>query len=175
MEKNETTRCASARVSGPSTDPKKTVKIAPVGRGTCGRNIRYIIVHCTATPAGREVTVADIDSWHRARGFAGIGYHYVVGLDGSVTRGRDERIAGAHCKGHNSDSIGVVYVGGMTADMKRAADTRTDAQREGLRRIIAELRERYPGAEVRSHYEFAAKACPCFDAHKEYGGEVTGG
>ncbi len=128
-----------------------------------------IIVHCTATPAGRDVSVAEIDKWHRRRGFAGIGYHYVVGLDGVVHPGRDETLAGAHCKGNNAESIGVVYVGGMTEDMKHPADTRTDAQREGLRRIIAELKGRYPGATVRSHYEFAPKACPCFDAAKEYG------
>ena len=69
------------------------------------RKIRKIIVHCTATPAGRSVTVAEIDRWHRQRGFNGIGYHYVVGLDGSVSKGRDEALVGAHCKGHNSDSI----------------------------------------------------------------------
>ena len=132
------------------------------------RKIRKIIVHCTATPAGRSVTVAEIDRWHRQRGFNGIGYHYVVGLDGSVSKGRDGALVGAHCKGHNSDSIGVAYVGGMSEDMSRPLDTRTPGQRLALSRLIEELKSRYPGATVHSHNEFAAKACPCFDAFKEY-------
>lgn len=132
------------------------------------RKIRKIIVHCTATPAGRDVTVSEIDRWHRQRGFSGIGYHYVVGLDGTVTKGRDEALAGAHCKGHNRDSIGVVYVGGMSEDMSRPLDTRTAPQRLALRRLIEGLKSRFPGATVHSHSEFAAKSCPCFDAFREY-------
>lgn len=132
------------------------------------RKIDKIIVHCTATPEGREVSVADIDRWHRKRGFARIGYHYVVGLDGSIHKGREENAVGAHCKGQNSNSIGVVYVGGMSKDMKRAIDTRTEAQRKSLMKLISELKNRYKGATVHSHYEYAVKACPCFDAGKEY-------
>lgn len=133
------------------------------------RKIREIIVHCTATPEGREVSVAEIDAWHRQRGFNGIGYHYIVGLDGSVYEGRNVEKIGAHCLGHNRDSIGVAYVGGLAADGKTPADTRTVAQREALRKLVSRLKADYPGATVHSHYEFAAKACPCFDATKEYG------
>lgn len=127
------------------------------------RVIKEIIVHCTATPEGRAVTVADVDRWHRARGFKSIGYHYLVYLDGSVHRGRDESQAGAHCKGHNVASIGVCYVGGLSRDNGRPMDTRTPAQRLALRRLVDELMARYPGATVHGHCEFAAKACPCFD------------
>lgn len=126
------------------------------------RKIDQIIIHCSATPEGRNVTVADIDRWHRARGFQGIGYHYVVYLDGTVAAGRDEHRAGAHCRGHNSRSIGVCYIGGCDAEM-RPKDTRTPAQRSALRRLVSELRQRYPGATVHGHREFAAKACPSFD------------
>lgn len=133
------------------------------------RKIRKIIVHCTATPEGREVSVEELDRWHRARGFRCIGYHYMVGLDGTVHEGRDVEMIGAHCLGHNRDSIGVAYVGGIAADGKTPADTRTVAQREALRRLMLRLKADYPGATVHSHYEFAAKACPCFDAAKEYG------
>lgn len=133
------------------------------------RKIKEIIVHCTATVAGREVSVAEIDSWHRARGFRMIGYHYVVSLSGEVLTGRPAGEIGAHCLGHNAGSIGVVYVGGLAADGKTPADTRTPEQKVALRSLIAELRGRYPGATVHSHYEFAAKACPCFDAGAEYG------
>lgn len=126
------------------------------------RSISEIIIHCSATPAGRPVTVADITAWHRARGFNTIGYHYVVLLDGTVAAGRPESVIGAHCLGHNDRSIGVCYVGGLDAHGK-PADTRTPQQRKALRDLVAELRRRFPGATVHGHREFAAKACPCFD------------
>lgn len=101
------------------------------------RRIDEIIVHCSATPRGRRVTAKDIDGWHRERGFRCIGYHYVIGLDGEVEE-RAESEAGAHCKGHNARSIGVCYVGGLTADGKVAVDTRTDAQRVAMTELIME-------------------------------------
>ena len=131
------------------------------------RNITHIIVHCTATPRGRHVTVDDVDRWHRARGFDGIGYHYLVYLDGSVHIGRAEERVGAHCLGHNATSIGVCYVGGLTADMK-PADTRTDAQRRSLQQLLAELKQRYKQAVIVSHSDYANKSCPCYDATSEY-------
>jgi len=115
------------------------------------------------------VTVGEIDRWHRKRGFRCIGYHYVVGLDGAVHIGRSIEDIGAHCRGHNARSIGVAYVGGMSADGTVPADTRTPEQKLSLFRLIAQLKELYPGVTVHSHYEFAAKSCPCFDAAKEYG------
>lgn len=133
------------------------------------RNIDKIIVHCSATPRGREVTVEEIDRWHRDRGFRRIGYHYVVYLDGSVHPGRPEEVAGAHCLGQNSGSIGVCYVGGVEADGKTPADTRTYAQRDSLRTLLRSLCKRYPRARIFGHRDFAPKACPSFDATAEYG------
>ena len=127
------------------------------------RTIKEIIVHCTATPEGRTVTVKDVDAWHRQRGFSGIGYHYLIGLDGEVWKGRNIEVAGAHCEGHNANSIGVCYVGGLEKDGKTPKDTRTAAQKTALVSLIADLRRQYPGATVHGHREFAAKACPCFD------------
>ena len=132
------------------------------------RKIDKIILHCTATPEGRQVTVADVTAWHKERGFRTIGYHYLVYLDGTVVRGRREEEIGAHCLGQNAGSIGVCYVGGLEKDARTPADTRTPAQRKALRALVAELCRRFPGAEVHGHREFAAKACPCFDARAEY-------
>ncbi|MDE6100159.1 MAG: N-acetylmuramoyl-L-alanine amidase, partial [Paramuribaculum sp.] len=123
------------------------------------RKINRIIIHCTATKAGRKTTVAEIDRWHRARGFRGIGYHYVVYLDGEIARGRDESVAGAHCKGYNADSIGVCYVGGLDGSGK-PADTRTSAQKKSLVDLIVRLKKRFPSATVHGHNDFAAKAWP---------------
>lgn len=133
------------------------------------RNINLIIVHCSATPEGRDVSVADIDRWHRERGFDGIGYHYVVYIDGSVHEGRPLNKVGAHCKGHNAHSIGICYVGGVDFYGK-PKDTRTLAQKDALVNLLMWLKRRFPKAVIRGHRDFAAKACPSFDATKEYAG-----
>lgn len=127
------------------------------------RKITKIIIHCSATPEGRDYTVEDIDRWHRQKGWNGIGYHFVIYRDGSVHTGRDIEIMGAHCTGQNANSIGVCYIGGMTADNKHPKDTRTPAQKAALRDLVELLRTKYPTATIHGHREFANKACPCFD------------
>lgn len=134
------------------------------------RKINEIIVHCTATAEGKDFTVADIDRWHKAKGWKCIGYHYVVYRDGSVHEGRPVNEVGAHCYGHNQNSIGVVYIGGCAADGKTPKDTRTPAQKRGLLNMLAKLKKEYrlPKGSIHGHRDYAAKACPSFDATKEY-------
>lgn len=133
------------------------------------RTINEIIVHCSATAEGKDYTVDTIRKWHLQRGFSDIGYHYVVYRDGSVHEGRKEDVVGAHCQGHNSHSIGVCYIGGCAADGRTPKDTRTEAQKVSLTALIKELRHKYPNAAVRSHRDYnRGKACPSFDATKEY-------
>lgn len=132
------------------------------------RQINEIIVHCTATAEGKAFRAVDIDRWHRERGWDCIGYHYVVDLDGKVELGRPEAKVGAHCKGHNANSIGVVYVGGLAKDGKTPKDTRTNAQIASLRSLLIALKRKYPNASIHGHRDFAAKACPSFDATSEY-------
>ena len=132
------------------------------------RNITEIIIHCTATPEGRDYTVDDIRRWHKARGFSDVGYHYVIYRNGHIMDGRDVDLIGAHCSGHNTNSIGVCYVGGMDAANKNPKDTRTLAQKATLLSLLMDLRKLYPRARIRSHRDFANKACPSFDATKEY-------
>lgn len=131
------------------------------------RKINEIIVHCTATQDGKNIKVEDINRWHKERGWNMIGYHYVVYLDGTIHQGRSEEQIGAHCLKHNTNSIGVVYVGGLDANGK-PKDTRTEAQKQGLRKLLTELKRKYPKATIHSHKDFAPKACPSFDATKEY-------
>lgn len=132
------------------------------------RKINEIIVHCTATAEGKNFKAADIDRWHKAKGWNGIGYHHVVDLDGTVEPGRPENEVGAHCLKHNANSIGVVYVGGLASDGKTPKDTRTSKQKAALVKLLTELKRRYPNATIHGHRDFAAKACPSFDATKEY-------
>ena len=132
------------------------------------RKINEIIVHCAATPEGKNFKAADIDRWHRERKMKCIGYHYVVDLDGTVEPGRPESEIGAHCLGHNQYSIGVCYVGGLAADGKTPKDTRTATQKEALLALLKKLRAKYPKASIHGHRDFAAKACPSFDATREY-------
>ncbi|TCT39607.1 peptidoglycan recognition protein family protein [Martelella mediterranea] len=133
------------------------------------RPINEIIIHCTATPEGRPVRVAEINEWHLERGWSGIGYHRVIHLDGRRETGRPMERIGAHVKGHNTGTIGVVYVGGMNRDFTAAADTRTPAQKEALLAEIIDLRDRFDIGKISGHHDYdAGKACPSFDARPEY-------
>lgn len=132
------------------------------------RIINEIIIHCSATPEGKDYTVEQIKQWHKQRGFSDIGYHYVIYRDGSIHSGRPIERIGAHCLKHNAHSIGVCYIGGVAKDGKTPKDTRTDAQKESLIKLIKELKAKYPKATVHGHREYANKACPCFDAKNEY-------
>ena len=131
------------------------------------RYINRIIVHCSATPEGKDFHASDIDSWHKNRGFNGIGYHYVITLDGKVEEGRHEDKVGAHASGYNSHSIGVCYIGGVDKD-GAPKDTRTEAQKVAMTDLICKLKMKYPKAVVHGHNEVANKACPCFNARAEY-------
>ena len=132
------------------------------------RQINEIIIHCAATREGRDFTVEDITRWHKARGFATIGYHYVIYRDGSIHEGRPLEQIGAHCVGHNKHSIGICYIGGCTSDGKTPKDTRTPEQKEALFALLRHLKARFPNATIHGHREFAAKACPSYDAFREY-------
>ena len=132
------------------------------------RTITLIIVHCSANKAGSALRLADIDRYHRSLGWKGCGYHYVIPTDGTIEKGRDEAEVGAHCKNHNRHSIGVCYIGGLSADGK-PEDTRTDAQRVALRKLLEALHREYPHALIVGHRDLnPRKACPCFDVVAEY-------
>ena len=142
------------------------------------RFVNLIVIHCSATPEGRDVTAADIDRMHRTRKppFAQIGYHFVVRIGGLVERGRDPALPGAHVSGHNAHSIGICYVGGVDKAGK-VKDTRTDAQKAGLEALLRDQLKLYPDAKVCGHRDLSPdlnkdgkispfewiKGCPSFD------------
>lgn len=132
------------------------------------RKIDYIIIHCSATKEGQDFKAKDIDQWHKQRGYNKIGYHYVIDLDGTVETGRHENEVGAHCKGYNSNSIGICYIGGLDRNLS-VKDTRTQAQKDAMWELVIKLLSKYPNANVYGHNEFnKGKACPCFDVKKEF-------
>jgi N-acetylmuramoyl-L-alanine amidase len=159
-------------IVGPATLAKLGIAVA-AGMKKSKRTITEIIVHCTATPEGKDYTVDDIRKWHTAkppqgRGWSDIGYHYVIDRKGHILPGRDVDIIGAHCDGHNAHSIGVVYIGGVSALNGKPKDTRTLAQKAALIRCLTELKRIYPQAKIYGHCNFSSKECPCFDAKTEY-------
>lgn len=150
--------------------------------------IDSIIIHCSATRAGQDIGKAEINQMHVQRGYQCIGYNYVIRLDGTIEQGRSLTIDGAHCnsKGfsgvsYNKHSVGICYVGGLDANGK-PADTRTPAQKEALRKLIADIVEAEPIKEIMGHRDTSPdldgdgivephewiKMCPCFDAAAEY-------
>lgn len=152
-------------------------------------DIDAIVIHCSATRAGQDVRAADIDKWHKERGFAMIGYNYVIDLDGTVEVGRPLSRDGAHCntagtsgKSYNRHSIGICYVGGLDKDGK-PADTRTPEQKRALRDLVYKLMDEYPDiVEVIGHRDASPdrnrdgkitpnewiKQCPCFSVRDEF-------
>lgn len=133
------------------------------------RTVSFIIVHCSANKAGSALRAADIDRYHRSLGWNCCGYHYVIPVDGAIETGRPEELVGAHCKGHNSHSIGVCYIGGLDADGTTPKDTRTGAQKATLRKLIEHLHQCYPKALIVGHHDLnPLKACPCFNVTAEY-------
>ena len=133
------------------------------------RSITLIIVHCSAVRPDQQSSAAQIDTWHRERGWKlGIGYHYVVRRDGTIEPGRPEEQIGAHCLNHNAHSIGICYEGGL--DIRgQPADTRTAEQKQAMRQLLEELHGRYPRALIVGHHDLnPGKPCPCYDAAREY-------
>ena len=126
----------------------------------------HIVIHCSATTDKQNFTAADIDRMHRSQGWAAIGYHYVIRRDGTLEKGRDESVIGAHVSGHNSNTVAVCMVGGVDHKTRKNVKNFTPEQWGTLLEIVTELQKKYPKATVKGHRDFpnVKKDCPCFDA-----------
>ena len=135
------------------------------------RTISLIVVHCSANRSGSTFRMADIDRLHRSWGWVGCGYHYVIPTDGTIEAGRPEAKKGAHsAPRYNPHSIGVCYIGGLAADGVTPQDTRTEAQKRSLRKLLEELHARYPKALILGHRDLSLEKphCPGFNVVNEY-------
>jgi N-acetyl-anhydromuramyl-L-alanine amidase AmpD len=128
------------------------------------REINKIIVHCAATPNFKDFSKKHIDEWHKARGFnksrrfsSYCGYHFVIKTDGIIEKGRMLFEQGAHCKGYNTDSIGICMIG---------TDKYTKEHWESYKLLLRELKELFPNATIHGHREFSNKYCPGFDVNE---------
>lgn len=121
-----------------------------------------IILHCSASKEGKNVTVEQIHKMHIDRGFSGIGYNYYIDYYGNIYEGRPEDCVGAHTTNHNSKAIGICYCGGLDKNGK-AKDTRTPEQLAAMIWLCRLMHKKYPNATFHGHCEFANKACPCFN------------
>ena len=144
------------------------------------KTLKYLVIHCTATREGREVSSDEIRHWHTdpvskgGRGWKQVGYTDMIHLDGRVERlvknNEDEWVdpweTTNGVAGYNSVSRHVVYVGGYAADGQTVKDTRTTAQGAALEKYVREFHHRHPRVKIVGHNELAAKACPCFDVQK---------
>lgn len=130
------------------------------------RKIKEIIIHCSATKEDVDFDINDIRRWHvEENGWEDVGYHYFIKLDGTIQKGRDIEKQGAHCKGHNRNSIGICYCGGLDSEGK-PKDTRTIKQIASMSLLLNRLKNRFPEATVHCHNEFAKKACPSFQIYE---------
>ena len=127
-------------------------------------HVDYRIVHCSATPPSLDIGAADIRRWHLERGFADIGYHFVIRRDGSLEAGRPLHVVGAHARPWNQRSVGICLVGGVNASRK-PANNFTKEQFSSLRELIRKLTVKYPGVAIIGHRDVPGvkKACPSFD------------
>lgn len=128
--------------------------------------VKYLVVHCSASPPKVKVDRNVIDRWHRERGFLCIGYHFVIRRDGVVEKGRELDEVGAHVEGHNSESLGVCLAGGVDVNLKPEANF-TDEQHTALATLLSTLLKTYTRAEIVGHCQLNPnKACPSFDVPK---------
>jgi N-acetylmuramoyl-L-alanine amidase len=128
----------------------------------------FIVVHCAATTSKMDIGKADIDRWHRARGWFAIGYHYVIRRDGTLETGRPDDTVGAHVLNHNSNTLGICMAGGLAEDKKTPEDNFTEKQLDTLKTLLIDLQKKYPKAEIRGHSDFPehkTRACPVFPLH----------
>mgnify|MGYP003642311506 FL=1 len=116
--------------------------------------MKELIIHCSATPNGRHHNADEIHRWHLDNGWDGIGYHWVITVDGKLQAGRPEYWMGSHARGHNQSSIGVCMIG---------TDEFNSEQWAILENLVREKMIQYPGIKVIGHNEVSSKTCPGFD------------
>lgn len=134
-------------------------------------DIKYLVLHCSASRCNQDYSVELLRRDHKARGFYDIGYHFYIRKDGKKTQHRMLLEVGAHCIPYNRSSIGICYEGGLDEDGK-PANTLTKEQEERITDLLINLHKLFPKAKIVGHRDLpgaSPKECPCFDAHAIFG------
>ena len=148
---------------------------------TINRNINLIVIHCSATRVDHNYTPEQLERDHKARGFNSAGYNYYIRKNGEIVSMRPLELVPAHARGHNKHSIGICYEGGLDPD-GNPDDTRTEAQRQSIIRLLLDLVVQFPDSRICGHRDLSPdlngngkiepdewmKMCPCFNAEEEY-------
>ena len=132
------------------------------------RTIKYLVVHCTATPHSTKIESIE-RYWRENLKWVNKGYHRCIKANGEVvTLAPDEAICNG-VAGYNSVSLHVSYIGGINFHGD-PIDNRTQGQKDALSMVLHEWRAKYPTAKILGHRDFpkVAKACPSFNAVAEY-------
>ena len=132
------------------------------------RDIKYIVIHCTATQPNTKKE-AILNYWKNTLKWKTVGYHRLIDANGIIHElANFEQITNG-VKGYNSESIHFSYIGGID-ESGRPKDTRTIKQKESLLYLIKQAKKQFPNAIVQGHKDFkgVVKACPSFEAKNEY-------
>ena len=131
--------------------------------------INSIVIHCTKTPPAQNIGLEELYRLHRKQGMLDVSYHYIIKIDGSLQKGRQDNTQGAHTQGHNKDSLAICLVGGVNSRGK-PEDTYTLAQYVTLASVVQVLTCQHPAAEVLGHQDYpnCNTACPSFDVRTWY-------
>lgn len=123
--------------------------------------IDTLVIHHSASP--KSITTGQIRHWHvKGRGWSDIGYHRVIEEDGSIHLGRDIGRVGAHCKGHNHNSVGICVVGDNTKLDRQWSMT----QIASLQDLVFGLKLVFPGVKIVGHRDLANTLCPGVDVQQ---------
>lgn len=137
--------------------------------------IKYIVLHYSATYADQDLGVADIRKMHLKNGWNDVGYHYIIKRDGTVQKGRQDNVVGAHVAGFNTGSLGICCIGGLerATGPNVGVDNRTDAQKAATVRLVRDLLAKHPGAQVVGHKDLKPTQCPGFDVRSWWAAQNT--
>jgi len=115
------------------------------------KTVNYLVIHHTES---HDAPATTVDQWHQAKGWLGIGYHYLIRTDGSIEQGRPENVVGAHALNYNSQAIGICLTGSFMSSKP------TDAQIDALEELLTALRSKHPQAKIVRHKDLQATSCP---------------
>ena len=123
------------------------------------RKVHRVFIHCSASNHAHHDNIATMKSWHLARGFRDVGYHFFIQKDGTLEYGRDIEKTPVAQKGHNLNTLAICMHGLKEKNF-------TEAQFETLKKLAQQIEHNYENISFHGHCEVSKKACPVFNYKK---------